>query len=312
MTGAQGTRRPRYRKIFVLAPANGVTGGPEALHQLVDAIRSLGGEAHISYQPIEKWDAPVPEAYRGYDVAPAPLEDEAGNLIVVYEARPLLIRNFKRAATAIWWLSIDHFVNRQERPGWDEIQRCLNFSQSQYATDYLAMHGIAAAPLTDYLHRDFGKPLPSAARRNAIAYNVKSARAVERLKSRLPPLRLLQWVLVDRMDRADVSALLSQVKLYVDFGLHAGRDRMPREAALCGACVLTGLQGSAKFDADVPLPAAYKLDDRAGDFALRFGLKVPSILLAFDRHARRLDGYRRIVRNARAVFFNEVEKAFFD
>ena len=305
------SRRPRYRKVFVLAPSHLTTGGPEALHQLVDAIRALGGDAYISYWPFDGGAAPVPEPYRGYNVVAAPPQDEPGNLIVIPEIRPLIARQFAHATTAIWWLSFDHFLGETERPGWDELRGRVNFSQSRYAADRLAAHGIATAPLTDYLNAEFRETPPISPRRNAIAYGARSIGTVLWLRRRTP-LRLCEWVLLDRMNRADVRNALSEVKLYVDFGNHPGRDRMPREAALCGACVITGRRGSAANAVDVPLPDDCKLDDDAALFGWRLAAKALSVFGFFDRHVQRMESYRHFARDARTVFFEEVGRAFFE
>jgi hypothetical protein len=53
--------------IVVIAPAHAVTGGPEALHQLVHTANRLKpGSAAICYYPFTE-PAPVPEPYRVYN-----------------------------------------------------------------------------------------------------------------------------------------------------------------------------------------------------------------------------------------------------
>ena len=49
--------------------------------------------------------------------------------------------------------------------------------------------------------------------------------------------------------------------LYIDFGNHPGKDRLPREVALNGCCVITGRRGAAKNDVDIPIPNGYKFDE---------------------------------------------------
>ena len=136
----------------------------------------------------------------------------------------------------------------------------MHFAQSHYAADFLALNDVQPVPLTDYLNDDFLETLWKPWRRSAIAYNAKSALVVERLKRASPELTKLTWIELAHMSREHVRGLLSDVEVYADFGPHPGRDRMPREAALCGACVLTNRRGSADFAEDVPLPSMYKLD----------------------------------------------------
>ena len=300
---------PRYRKVFVMAPANLVTGGPEALHQLVDAVRRCGGEAYISYYP-RGVRAEIPQDYRCYDVVQADVEDAPGNLVVFPETQPLMGRTFVRAATAMWWLSVDHFLQHPERPDWEEVRRHVNFAQSHYAADLLARYGVESIPLTDYLNDDFRAPW-WAWRRNAIAYNVKSAPEIERLKSISPELAGLTWIELADMSRAEVRKALCKVKVYADFGSHPGRDRMPREAALCGACVLTNRRGSANFAEDVPLPTLYKLDQDDPAFAQNVGRTIRLILATRPFHVWRQQRFRRFAASAKASFTAEVRRAFF-
>lgn len=295
----------------MVAPANAVTGGPEALHQLVDAIRQSGGEAYVSYYPFGVW-ADIPEEYRRYDVVQALPEDASGNLVVLPEIVPRMAQEFSRATVAIWWLSVDNFLQLDDRPRWDELQRHVNFAQSHYAAQFLAQQGVRTVPLTDYLNEDFSVPLRWTWRRNAIAHNVKSAPEVERLRRAEPALEELTWIEMANLPRAEVRKLLSSVKIYADFGHHPGRDRMPREAVLCGACVLTNRRGSAGLAADVPLPPLYKVDHQHPAFARKVSRTIRFIFATHPFHVWRQQGYRRFAASGKATFFDEVRRAFFE
>ena len=49
------------------------------------------------------------------------------------------------------------------------------------------------------------------------------------------------------MTPEQVVDLMSESKVYIDFGNHPGKDRIPREAVINGCCVITGVRGSARF-----------------------------------------------------------------
>ena len=70
------------RRILVVCPGNAVTGGPEALHQLVDAMRRAGHPAFIVYWPADR-TFEVPPPYAQYDAPQAPYEDLPGELIIL-------------------------------------------------------------------------------------------------------------------------------------------------------------------------------------------------------------------------------------
>ena len=59
--------------------------------------------------------------------------------------------------------------------------------------------------------------------------------------------------------------VMRQAKVYIDFGEHPGKDRIPREAAMCGCCVITNRNGSAANNVDVQIPDKYKFDNEADE-----------------------------------------------
>lgn len=327
------SRAPRYRKVFVVSPTGLVTGGPESLHSLVHAIRQRGGAAFVSYHPFGN-NPPVPEPYRHFDLACADPEDAPGHLIVIPESATGLVWQFQRAAKAIWWLSYDNFFGPRPqsddafrrlvatyeqrsrarldtgRPRWDEIADVINFSQSAYATAELARRGIVTKPLPVPLNSAFSDVAMGRSRRDVIAFNpLKGPEYIDRLRTRWPSL---SWLPLTGMDRAAVIETLSTVKLYVDFGFHPGRDRIPQEAAMCGACVITGRRGSAAHHADVPLPWLYRFDERWPWFSLQFGLVAKSVLSDHAGHARRFDDYRRFITATHGEFAKAVDTNFFE
>jgi hypothetical protein len=61
------------------------------------------------------------------------------------------------------------------------------------------------------------------------------------------------------MSKYQIIELLKSSKVYIDFGNHPGRDRIPREAAILGNCVITNLKGSAGFYNDITINKEYKI-----------------------------------------------------
>lgn len=320
----------RYDEIYVLAPSRSVSGGPEALHQLVDALRRRGHRAFICYVP--KPASPVPPEFGGYDVVVGRPRDRSGNLIVIPEIWTGRLRAIRSAEVAVWWLSVDNFFG--DRPDddlqfaemirrhdesvrariptrqatWQELSKVRNFHQSRYAAEFLQSRGISSQRLGDYINGAFGRTDLAGPRRDALAYNpVKGLPRIERLMQAFPQW---EWIPIRGMPRRDVARLLNEVKVYVDFGAHPGRDRIPREAVLAGACVVTGVRGSAGAPGDVMIPGGYRLDENAPDFTRRFGELVASIFSRFDVHAAEFDTYREEPVSERSVFAREVVELF--
>lgn len=326
-----GRRRVgRYDEIFVLAPSQSVSGGPEALHQLVDALRRRGHRAYISYVP--KASSPTPDAFVSYDVVAKTPRDRRGNLIVVPEIWTGRVRSIRAAEVAVWWLSVDNFFG--DRPDddrqfaamiraheasvsggiatkaatWQELRRVRNLHQSCYAARFLETRGIVSEKFGDYINEEFNEADRNGPRQDAVAYN--PAKGLPRIQSLMGMFPQWKWVPIRGLPRREVGRLLADVKVYVDFGSHPGRDRLPREAALAGTCVITGLRGSAGVREDVPIPDIYRIDENAPDYHERFGEIVSAIFASFDVHATQFDTYREEIRGERSAFERDVMQLF--
>ena len=68
------------------------------------------------------------------------------------------------------------------------------------------------------------------------------------------------------MSRKKLLDTLLKSKIYVDFGTHPGRDRIPREAVLLGNCVLTNRKGSANNPVDISIPDKFKFEETEKNF----------------------------------------------
>ena len=106
----------KYSKIYVFCPNDAVTGGPDALHQLVFYLNEIGCEAQIVYYAYTpKHHFAVPNSYKNY-VSSFILEkdvvDEAKSAVVLPENAVEKIRRFNNAKVYVWWLSVDNNLCR--------------------------------------------------------------------------------------------------------------------------------------------------------------------------------------------------------
>ena len=85
---------------------------------------------------------------------------------------------------------------------------------------------------------------------------------------------------------------------------------MPREAAMCGCCVITGLEGSASNDIDLPIDSIYKLDNKSLTFKSEFASLIVSVFEDFDTHFHNFDSYRSSIRKEPQVFSEQVQRIF--
>lgn len=320
----------KFNKILIVCPEGAVTGGPEALHQLAAHMNSFGLPAYMCYLPFEK-TADAPKPYERYKTESTPYEDAEGNLIIFPEIEPMLALKVKHARAALWWLSLENFLERRHtskihdklrylkrmlqgrRPlgGATKLRSLLHFSQTEHATQYLRSCGIEPIPLIDSINEDFltDKYLDSIdQKKDIVLYNpIKGWNITRNLIKAYPNLN---FVPVKGLNREALSKRLYEAKIYIDFGHHPGRDRMPREAAMHGCALISGVLGTAGNDIDLPIPKAYKLDSATPDFVERFGDLVADMMQNFQQYYSDFADYREWVLNEPAVFKKQIYDYF--
>ena len=319
-----------YKKILVVCPAGAVTGGPEALHQLTAHMNALGLAAYMCYLPFSE-SAIAPTAYARYKTHSAPYEDASGNLIIFPEVYPMLALKVKQAQAGLWWLSLENFLERRHiwglhdkvryfkrviqgrRPwgGAKSLKQILHFSQTEHSSGYLRSCGIEPIPLIDSINEDFltDRFLDRIDhKKDVILYNpTKGWKVTRRIIEEFP-----EWKFepLKGFNRDELSEKLYQAKLYIDFGHHPGRDRMPREAAMHGCCLITGKLGSAGNFIDLPIPTQYKLDSNSPHFLKQFEEITSEILGDFPRHYAELNSYRKWLQDEPRIFKEQIKSYF--
>ena len=314
-----------YKKIVVCC-SHAVTGGPEVLHQLVHALRSYGHDARICYYPF---DVPFqcPEAYKRYNAPADTFCDEDGTLTVIPEAATWIRKKIRKARCAIWWLSVDNYFQRRgesalsdflapwkslargRRAALSDLRDCLHLAQSHYAASFLQRLNIRSELLTDYLAAEHLTDLSELRdRRNIAVYNPKKgATRTQKLISNHPDV---EFVPIRNMTAAQVADLLRSAKIYVDVGNHPGKDRLPREAAMAGCCVITGMRGAAGNPRDIPIPPDFKIDDSSSVYVKQFRSAAEHVFGDFAEHSARFDGYRRSILREPHLFLQQVRSIF--
>jgi len=307
-------------KLYVLCPQGLVTGGAEALHQLVHHARKLNHEAYICYYDRSEQ---VTEAYRNYNVTVARVPLDASDAtVVVAETHPDGLATIDKARRAVWWLSVDNYFAAREpeaSPPYDETssflaglchpsKRITHLAQSEYAQQFLLRRGVRARMLTDYLSAPFLARATEAqqqAKKDVVLYNPKKGLAfTERLME--ASKGVLEWVPIQGLSADGVAELLAESKLYVDFGEHPGRDRIPREAAISGCCVITGTRGAAGNDVDIPIPQRFVLAEGMPDVVQRFIDLSMDTMRRFDEVSGEFASYRETITNQETLFATEV------
>jgi hypothetical protein len=295
--------------MIVMCPDGPVTGGVEALHQLVDAARRQQIPASICYYPAGRTE--VVPAYAHYDIEVSAVVPDASDVfVVVPETSPYVLSVLGRARTAMWWLSVDNFFGTIGVPTPDPSasladpqilrdllrpeSRIVHVTQSDYARDFLRRRSVRSTMLTDYLSGAFvdrAQQLQGQPKKDLVLFNPrKGLEFTERLMA--ASAGTLEWQPIQGLSADGVAELLGVAKLYVDFGEHPGRDRIPREAALSGCCVITGRRGAAGYPVDVPIPDRFRLDESRDEVVQTFIELARDTIDRFDVVTQEFAPYR--------------------
>lgn len=313
-------------KIFVVCPANTATGGPLLLHQLAYKLIQKGITASMYYFETENCDMtnPVHEFYKDFDIPYiTTIEDSDNNLLIIPEVVPEYIFKFKNIQKVIWWLSVDNYlVLHSKKPSfstkrflglkpkqyyYDFKNEPLHFhwAQSMYAIEFLKSKQITQVEyLSDYLDPVFLSEVSSLTydnlnKENIIAYNPKKGFEITKKLIEVTPQ--FKWIAIENMTPLQVKDLLYKSKVYIDFGNHPGKDRIPREAAVCGCIVITNREGSAKYFQDVSIGDEYKFNTILEDNNTFTNL-VEDIFNNYSVHIDKFKSYRELIINEEQKF----------
>lgn len=324
--------------MLVPYPRGAQTGGPEALHQLVDSLRRLGVDAWLWATPETRGSERVPD-YARYD-APETTEkmDEADTAVVLSETMLGLTSNWRRARIFCWWLSIDkcpYFgvlrrcqnarldgvehapfllakavlgAQRRALPDRLRLARMTHLSQSRFAHDFIRRTlWVSPTMLGDYIPaggRSTGRK-PSTL---SIAYNpTKGLQLTEEIRSLTDSS--IEWLPIAGLTREGVDAMLDRATVYLETGEQPGKDRIPREAALRGCVVIMLRKGAGRSRADCPLPEEHVIEPGPGA-AERFVTALTRVAADVEHHRSQQQPYLDMVLRDQAAFERAVEGIF--
>ena len=314
----------KYKKLIILCKGNSVTGGSELVHQLCHELSNLNHKAYVCYYPFHI-NYEIPNEYRIYNVEQCGFEDNNENIIILPEVSTRYAWKIKKSMTGIWWLSVDNYYRKKrDNVVKDQIKylkdlirlrlmpiflmrKYLHFVQSKFAYDHLKNYKLAPDYLSDYLN-----PIhfieSKVVKENIILYNpVKGKRVTQKL---IDNNKDFNFIALEKLSIKKVQELFNRAKLYIDFGNHPGKDRMPREAIMANCCIITGKRGSAKNNIDIPILTKYKFNDEKMIDNSLFRNLVLSIFLNFEDNLDNFTDYKNKIINEKDVFQKQVKSIF--
>lgn len=328
-------------KVYIAAPAVGATGGPELLHQLAYHLRNdLNIDAYMLYYPTNHPN-PIHPEYKIYNNPfVREIEDDKNNILIVPEVKSGLdfLEKYEKIRKVIWWLSVDNFylsaatkykknffsnyyINEIALKKLKTQLNLRNFEmiinadfhlvQSFYAKKHLEEVDINKEKifyLSDYLNKDFLNTQTDLSKKeDIVVFNPK--KGLTFTKKIIQSAPYIQFVPLINMTRQEMIETLQRAKVYIDFGNHPGKDRIPREAAILGCCVITGKRGSAAYFEDVPIPESYKIEDKKENIP-KIIEKIKDCFENFEERYKDLDYYRQIIKQEPQKFIEDLKKIF--
>lgn len=320
-------------KVYVVCPANVATGGPELLHQLVYKLNIFGIEAYMYYYNTKKGKDPVHDEYKIYNNRYVEsIDDNKNNLLIVPEVKTDLLYKYKSVQKVIWWLSVDNYfksINSDSlknkiknllksvfynyKPYKFDNNGIYHLVQSEYARQFLLNKGVEDDQikyLSDYINPRFIKNTQNSMilKENIVAYNPQKGyeftkKIIEKNKYSF------KFVPIVNMSRQQVAELLLKSKVYIDFGNHPGKDRIPREAAISNCCVIVGKRGSAKYYEDVPILEEFKFD--FDELLINDILdKINDCIINYENNIKKFEGYRNFILSEEEKFEKDIKNIF--
>lgn len=332
-------------KVFVQCPAGACTGGAELLHQIVDYLNNNGVRAYMVY--FGGGNKEIPNDYKKYNILVADeVSDNPHDISILYEANFFQVADKTKIQKFLWWLSVDNYfgsgsriaikdylrfnftlgVNRfVKRLGRLVLKRENGFNksislkrmssldvvcgyQSEYAHHFLINNGFKEmVPLKDYINVDHCKKIVTKGREDIVLYNPKKGYEYTSQLIKMAPD--INWVPIINMSRAQVIEIMQKSKVYIDFGNHPGKDRLPRECAMNGLCIITGRRGSANFFEDVWIENKYKFDEKIANKKLI----IETIKITLRNYEEAIDDfafYRHKISLEKTEFENQIDEIF--
>lgn len=324
-----------FSKVYIACPKNIPTGGPECLHQFCHTLRKKGIDANIIYTSNLDGVPGVMKEYAHYQVQVVEtINDHPNNVLIVPETMTHLLGSCPKSKKVIYWLSVDNWlasiknqldsVSQAITTGkikavtqfppffyFGNNQDIFHFVQSEYARQFLLANGIDFTRIyvvTDFINRMFlekSKLNRKRNKENIVVFNPKKGWGFT--QKIIQASGDLKFVAIQNMTPEQVSELLSIAKVYIDFGNHPGKDRIPREAAVSGCCIITGRRGSANYKEDIWIDDCYKFEDKEENIS-EIIERIRTIFKEFEKETQKFEEYRDRIDREEETFSQEIDK----
>lgn len=302
-------------EILHVCPAGLATGGTEGIHHLVSELNTCGADAKILYVG-ESLEDPQPEAYKKKYHCPYITEfpkDYTGVIIFPeIMGNQVIESKYDNCLTAINWQGIDVYnwhTPSSQRGLFLKRKNTIHITMSEYGMDRLSKLGVRPIKVSDCINDAYMQEFNDTfVRSREVLYNPTPAKlttfqqyVMDKCTAKFGiKFRPLQGYTQDQL-----IDIFRHSKLYIDFGVYSGRERLPREAVMCGCCILTSRNGTAGYYADNSIPDRYKLtnEDKA------IGM-IKYVLDNYEQCKSDFYEYQRLLREDMKNYHNEVMEVY--
>ena len=115
-------------KIYIMAPANSFTGGPELLHQIAISIKKIFKVNPIMFYLPVKDHNPIHKQFKKYKLNFSnSIEDQSQNILIIPEHYMFLkySQKFKNIKKILWWLSLDNYFGYKFKYDYNKFLRSI-------------------------------------------------------------------------------------------------------------------------------------------------------------------------------------------
>lgn len=190
-----------------------------------------------------------------------------------------------------------------------EIQQAsLHLMQSYYAYDYLKDKLKNLYFLFDFQNKKLlqSSKINNNKKKDIICYSNKSNKFIELLKKSSNR----KFIELKGFNSKQMINIFKKTKIYIDFGYHPGKDKMPREAVLFNNCIITNYKGSAKNKYDIPINNRFKFNQKYSDLR-KINLIINTLFKNYKKEVKMFINYKKKVLNEEKIFKQQLLKLFY-
>ena len=186
-------------------------------------------------------------------------------------------------------------------------QASFHLAQSFYAYNYLKKDLSNIELLYDYQNQKGIGNIKNQGKRKTdlICYSHKSNDFLDLVKSNSK----VKFIKLENLNTNQIVNIFSKTKIYIDFGYHPGKDRMPREAVLFNNCIITNYKGSAKNKNDIPINEEFKFHERSRNIT-KIKSKINKILINYKNELKKFKRYKKQILMEEKTFKSQILKIF--